>query len=447
MNDITAASRFQQECATAGVHTVEVAVPDTQGHLRGKRVPVERFFATVADQGVAIADAIFVMDAQDDLTDSPYINMDSGYLDCRLIPDLTTGRILTHRPGYAIVFTDVFDEHGAPHELAPRYVLAQQIERCRRLGVEPIAATELEFYLCHPDWSPVQDHIKYSSLTDAVALEDCIADMRAGLLGAGLEVESSNAEYGPGQMEVNIAYADAMTAADATVLFKSIVKQVAVSHGLSATFMPKLWADQTGSGMHVHTSLNVRGANVFADSDGAPNELMSKWLGGLIHHARSLSLLGTPTDNGAKRVRPYTFAPTHVHWGLDNRTVLARCITEAGSSANRVEFRSAGADANAHLMIAGVLAAGCDGLERSLEPYAMSEGDMYTNPGDCAPLPATLADAIAAYESSDLADALGEVFSTNYLCTANHELALAMEHAPDPEDVNDWERARFAAHC
>ena len=446
MTDI-AAARFSEECAAAGVHTVEVATPDTQGHLRGKRVPVDRFFATVADQGVAIADAIFVMDAQDDLTDNPYINMDTGYLDCRLIPDLATGRVFSHRPGYAVVFTDVVDEHGRPHPLSPRLVLARQIERCRSLGYEPVAATELEFYLCHPDWSPVQNHIKYSSLTDAVALEDCIADIRAGLLGAGLDVESSNAEYGPGQMEVNISYGDAMTAADETVLFKSIVKQVAHVHGLSATFMPKLWAGQTGSGMHVHTSLNVDGANAFAGSDGAPNELMSKWLGGLIRHAESLSLLGAPTDNGAKRVRPYTFAPTHVHWGLDNRTVMARCITEAGSPANRVEFRSAGADANPHLMIAGVLAAGCDGLQEGLEPPPMSEGDMYTNPGDCAPLPATLADAIAAYEGSALAGQLGEEFSTNYLCTANHEFALAAENSPDPEDVNDWERARFAAHC
>ena len=434
-------------CAAAGVHTVEVATPDTQGHLRGKRVPVERFFASVADQGVAMADAIYVMDAQDDLTDNPLINMDSGYLDCRLIPDLATGRVFTHRPGYAIVFADALDEHGGPHALAPRRVLAEQIDRCRRRGVEPMAAAELEFYLCHPDWTPVQNHIKYSSLTDAVVLEDCIADMRAGLLGAGLDVESSNAEYGPGQMEVNVAYSDAMTAADETALFKSIVKQVAVRHGLRATFMPKLWADQSGSGLHIHTSLCIDGANAFAGCDGAPNDLMSRWLGGLMEHALSLSLLGSPTDNGAKRVRPYTFAPTHVHWGLDNRTVLARCITEAGSSANRVEFRSAGADANAYLMIAGVLAAGHDGLDRGLAPPPMSEGDMYTNPGDCAPLPTTLADAIAAYRHTMLASLLDLQFSTNFLCTAEHELALAAENSPDPEDVNDWERARFAEHC
>ncbi len=438
---------FASQCTNAGIHTVEVATPDTQGHLRGKRVPVDRFFATVAKSGVAIADAIYIMDAQDDLTDNPYINMDSGYLDCKLIPDISTGRLLSHRPGYAIVLSDSFDEHGSAHPLAPRRLLARQIERCRSLGFDPIAATELEIYLCGPGWTPVQNHIKYSSLTDAVELEDCIGEMRAGLLGAGLDVESSNAEYGPGQVEINVSYSDAMTAADETVLYKSILKQVAVRHGLLATFMPKPWADQSGSGMHVHTSLNAGGSNAFADSNGLPNELMSKWLAGLLHHATALSLLGCPTENGAKRVRPYTFAPTHVHWGLDNRTVLARCIAEPGSAANRVEYRSAGADANPYVMIAGVLAAGCDGLERSLEPPAMSSGDMYSNPGDCTPLPATLSDAIEAFEGSELADQLGEEFSTNFVCTARHELALSEEHSPDPDDVNDWERERFAAHC
>jgi len=415
--------------------------------MRGKRVPVSRFFETVAASGVAIADAIFVMDAQDDLTDNPFINMDTGYLDCRLVPDITSARIFTHRPGYAVVFCDVFDEHGAPHALSPRGALARQIQRCRGLGYEPMAATELEFYLCQPDLSPAQQHIKYSSLTDAVAFEDCLAGMRSGLLGAGLDVESSNAEYGPGQMEVNIAYSDAMTAADETVLFKSIVKQVAVAHGLRATFIPKRWAEQSGSGMHVHTSLTCDGLNVFADSDGAPNEVMSTWLAGLIHHAKPLSLIAAPTENGAKRVRPYTFAPTHVHWGLDNRTVLARCIVEAGSAANRVEFRSPGADANPHLIIAGLLAAGCDGIESGLQPPPMSEGDMYTNPGDCEPLPATLADSIAAFEGSSLAQPLGESLSANLLCTARHELALAAGNASDPDSVNDWERERFAAHC
>ncbi len=438
---------FRELAAERGIHTVEVAAPDTQGHLRGKRVPVQRFVETTATGGVNIADAMFVFDMQNDLPDNEFINMDSGYLDCALIPDVSTVRLLGHRPGYAIVFCTARNEHGDPHPLAPRTVLANQLERCAALGVEPLVATELEFYLCNEDWTPVQQHIQYSSLTDALPLETVLKDMRDAVAAAGIEVESSNAEYGPGQIEINTGPSDAMTCADNTVLFKSIVKQVAIQHGLRATFMPKPFAEQSGSGMHVHTSLTQNGANAFADAAHEPNELMSKWLGGLIEHAGAMTLLGTPTYNGPKRIREYTFAPTHVHWGLDNRTVLSRCIVEPGSKANRIEYRSAGADANPHLIIAAVLAAGADGLERGLTPPPMSVGDMYTNPGDSVPIPATLADAVAAFDGSPIAGLLGDMFSTSYVSIANHEVALGAEHSPDQDDVTDWERERYMEHC
>ncbi|MEM9131431.1 MAG: glutamine synthetase family protein [Actinomycetota bacterium] len=439
---------FRAACAEAEVHTVEVAAPDTQGHLRGKRVPIDRFFDTVVTGGVHIADAMFVFDMQNDLPENPYINMDSGYLDCHLIPDVASGRILTHRPGYALVFADAVDQNHQPHPLAPRTVLARQVERCRAAGLDPVVATEMEFFLCTPEWEPVQGHIQYSSLTDGVEFEAALKDMRDGLTGAGLEVESSNAEYGPGQFEINIGHSDAMRCADDTVLFKSIVKQVAREHGMRATFMPKPWTEQSGSGMHVHTSLNdAGGANAFADSDGGPNQTMRHWIGGLTTHAEAMTLLAAPTPNGPKRLRPYTFAPTHIHWGLDNRTVLCRCIVETGSSANRVEFRSAGADANPYVVIAGILAAGADGLERKVEPPIMCEGDMYSNPGDSPALPTDLTGAVAAYRGSALADQLGEEFSLTYALIAEHEIALAAEHSPDADEVNAWERDRYAEHC
>jgi len=437
---------FKELCEAHGVHTVEVAAPDTQGHLRGKRVPVDRFFATTHESGCNIADAMFVFDIQNDLPDNEFINMDTGYADCHLSPDVSTGRVLTHRPGYAIVFASTSDMHGNPHPHAPREVLAAQIARCHELGLDPVVATEMEFFLCTPDWQPVQQHIQYSSLTDALEVEDVLAAMRAALLGAGIEVEGSNSEYGPGQIEINTGPADAMTCADNTALYKSIIKQVAVQNGLRATFMPKPWADQGGSGMHVHTSLLSNGKNAFADSDGAPNELMAHWLGGLLDHALPMSLLGAPNVNGPRRIRPYTFAPTHIHWGLDNRTVLARCIAEAGSSANRVEYRAAGADANPYLIIAGLLAAGSDGVENNSTLPEMSTGDRYTDPGDCQPLPTDLAGAIAAFDGSPLADRLGEIFSKSYLSIAAAEVAHGAENNPDPDDVNDWERERYIEH-
>lgn len=438
---------FRELAADRGIHTVEIAAPDTQGHLRGKRVPVQRFLDTAATGGVNIADAMFVFDMQNDLPDNEFVNMDSGFLDCKLVPDITTLRMFGHRPGYAIVFADALTPEGEPHLLAPRTVLAQQIERCEALGVSPFVATELEFYLCNDDWSPVQNHIQYSSLTDGLHIETVLKDMRDAIAAAGIEVESSNAEYGPGQIEVNTGPADAMTCADNTVLFKSIVKQVARQHGYRASFMAKPFADQSGSGMHIHTSLTVDGRNAFADAEHEPNELMTKWLAGLMEHAGSMTLLGAPTANGTKRIRPYTFAPTHVHWGLDNRTVLARCIVEPNSSANRIEYRNAGADANPHAIIAALLAAGADGIERGLNPPPMSSGDMYTSPGDCVPLPADPGAAIAAFEGSPIAAQLGEMFSRSYVSIARHDTALGAEHAPDPDDVNDWERERYMEHC
>ena len=436
---------FRTMCADAGVHTVELATPDSQGHLRGKRIPVDRFFATTVHSGANIADAMFVFDMQNDLPDNEFVNMDTGYLDCRLVPDVSTGRILTHRPGYALVFATVEDPHGNPHPLAPRNVLAGQIERLAEQGLEPVVATEMEFYLVTPDWEPVQEHIQYSSLTDQVALEPMLHAMRDALAGAGIEVESSNFEYGPGQIEINCGHADAMRTADNTVLFKSIVKQVAVAHGHRATFMPKPWTEASGSGMHVHTSLVADGGNAFASSEGGPNDVMGHWLGGILEHALAMTFIGAPTPNGPRRIREYTFAPTHVHWGLDNRTVLARCICE-GSSANRVEYRSAGADAHPHLIIAAILAAGADGMERGLPLPPMGEGDMYGAPGDSTPLPTDLASALTAYQGSALAGMLGDTFSRSYASIAAAEVAMVAEHNPDPDDVNDWERARFMEH-
>ncbi len=428
------------------VHTVELATVDTYGHLRGKRVPAQRFARTVAEHGAHIADAIFVFDLQCEIVDSPLINMGTGFLDMHLEPDLSTFRVMGHRPGYATVMSNAIASDHRPHPLDPRGVLQTQIDRVAALGYEAVVATELECYVCLDDWSPIQSHVQYSSLMDAWPLERCVAEMRQAMLDLGIPVESSNPEYGPGQLEINVSCASPMKVADDTVLYKMVIKEIAQRHGLRATFMPKPFAGQSGSGMHVHTSLGQGGRNVFEAGDGHPlNDVFRHWVGGLIHHAPAMSLIGIPTGNGYKRVREYTFCPTHVHWGGDNRTVLCRCTTGQGQ-ANRVEFRSAGADANPYLIIAAVLAAGADGLERQLDPGPMGTGDLYSEPGDHRPLPATFADAIAAFEGSEFTSVLGEAFCTNFLALARNELALYEANAAgDPDDVTAWEFTRYAA--
>ncbi len=444
---VTTIEEFAAFAEENGVHTVEIAHPDMYAHLRGKRLPIDRFLTSGVKSGIGIADAIYIFDLHCDLVDNPYINMGTGFLDTILKPDISTVRLLPHRPGYAMVFSESFNEEGELHDISPRSVLASQVERCKAAGVDPLVATELEFYLFDENWQPLRSYIQYSSLTDSDDIEVMIREMREAVGGAGMELESSNAEYGPGQWEINVGPADAMRTADSTALLKSIVKQVARAHGCRASFMPKPFAAESGSGMHIHTSLNVDGANGFASCDGAPNDLMTHWVGGLLAHAKSMALIGSNTANGFKRVRPYTFAPTHIHWGLDNRTVLARCMTEKGSKANRVEMRSAGADANPYVAIAAVLAAGLDGLQRSLPIPPMAVGDMYEDPTGLVALCTTMAEGIEAFRGSPLAEALGERFSATWILNAEHELAMYVEASGgETDEVNDWERARYLEH-
>ncbi len=427
-----------------GVHTVELAITDTYGLFRGKRVPAARFVRTVAEHGAHIADAVYVMDMQCEIVDSPFINMGTGFLDMHLEPELDTFRLLHHRPGYATVMAAAIDVHHQPHPIDPRHVLRRQVQRVKALGYDPIVATELECYICTPEWVPAQSNVQYSSLTDNLTLEVCVAEMRSALLALGIPIESSNPEYGPGQLEINFSAADPLLTADNTVLFKATIKEIAQRHGLRASFMPKPFAGQSGNGMHIHSSLSRKGKNVFGEGKGHPlNDVMRHWVGGLIANARAMSLMAIPTGNGYKRVRQYSFCPTHIHWGEDNRSVLCRCTLGQGQ-ANRVEYRAAGADANPYLAIAAVLAAGADGLERSLDPGPVATGDQYADPGEHPALPTSFAEGLAAFEGSALAAALGADFAENFVAMTRNELALYEANADGGfDDVSAWEFARY----
>jgi glutamine synthetase len=426
------------------IHTVEIVVCDTYGHPRGKRVPAQRFLTSVAEGGAHTAEVIYAMDVQCEIVDTPIIGANSGYLDMHLVPDLDTFRVLHHRPGYATVMVDAIDVHHQPHPLDPRAQLARQIDRVRALGYDPIVATELECYMCWPDWTPVQSNVQYSSLIDNLELEVCVAEMRTALLGLGIPIESSNHEYGPGQLEINFSAADPMRTADNTQLFKATIKEIARRHGMRATFMPKPFTGESGNGLHVHSSLSINGTNVFGRGEGHMlNDVMRHWVGGLVHHAAALQLLGIPNGNGYKRVRLFTFCPTHICWGGDNRSVLARCTVDQGQ-ANRVEYRAAGADANPYLYFAALLAAGADGLDRGLDPGAPAEGDVYGDPGALVELPANFADGIAAFRWSELGAMLGADLAANFMGLTDNELSLFETNASgDIDDVTAWEFARY----
>lgn len=436
-DDVERAREFLEE---NGVHTVECMFADTWGVPRGKRLPASQFLKST-EQGFAIANVAFTWDPHCFIFPTGFVNEATGYPDMHVVPDLSTLRIAGYREQTAFCICDTVDIHThEPVALDGRNILRRTLERFRSRGFEPIAATELEFHLCTPDWEPFYRGVHCYSITKGAEVEPVVGDIRRALDVAGITVEACNVEYGPAQVEVNLGYGLALDVADAAMVFKYIVKQAAAAHGLRATFMPKPYMGEAGNGLHIHQSLRgADGTNAFAEKDeGAPiySSLMRRCLAGLVAHQKELQAVMCPTINGYKRVEDYSFAPTQVSWGLDHRLVGVRTVADHGE-ATRLEARWASADANPYLVLAGCIGAAADGLEREHELPPMVTGDPHADAA-LERLPLSLEGAVANFEESDFVRELyGDVFVDTYLEMLRHEIGLFARQ------VTDWELARY----
>jgi glutamine synthetase len=420
-----------------GIHTVECMFADTWGMPRGKRIPARQF---LKGGGFAIANVAFTWDMHCFIFPTGFVNDTHGYPDMHAAPDLSTLHVAGWAPGVAFCICDTFDiDTHEPVAMDGREILRRAVERIRGQGYEPIAATELEFHLCTPDWKPFYDGVHCYSITKGADVEPVVGDVREALEASGIEVEACNVEYGPAQVEVNLAPGPAREIGDRTMVFKYVVKTVAKRHGLRATFMPKPYITEAGNGMHIHQSLQgPDGTNAFAVMDAERplhSQLMRRFLSGMLAHHKELQAVMNPTINAYKRVEDYSFAPTQVCWGLDHRLVGVRCVVDHGP-ATRLEARWASADANPYLAIAGCLGAGADGLEREIALGAMCSGDPHAEAFER--LPGSLDRAIDNFASSDFARQLyGDVFHDTYVTMLKHEVEAYGRH------VGEWERARY----
>ena len=334
--------------------------------------------------------------------------------------------------------TDLHTHEAVP--MASRAMLKRQLANFASEGMYPQLATELEFHLATANWEPLYNEIFCYSSDKATELEPIIGGIRHALLRTGIEVEASNSEYGPGQVEINLVYGPALKMADDTVLFKHIVRQVARQHGLNVTFMAKPYMNEAGNGMHVHQSLaNAEGTNLFGieDIEGPiPSSLMKRYLAGVLAHHKDLQLIATPTINGYKRLADYSFSPTQVTWGLDHRLVGVRSIVEGGA-ANRLEVRWAAADSNPYLVLTGCLAAGWHGLHEDLPLIDMVTSDPHAD-DRWERLPGTVGEAVANFEAASFnREAFGDMFVTVFSEMQRLEIASFQAH------VTDWELARY----
>ena len=420
------------------IETVELAIVDMMGAIRGKRIP-----APIFRRGgeFAMSSGLFCVDhALEVLPPAGRYSWASGYPDVFLVPDVATLRLVPWREATALVFCDVVDRTGRPVPLDPRRILRQAQDRAREAGFDPSVGLETEFYLLDPDsLRPRHSRNPLYSLHDDSYLWPVIRDVRSALEAVGVVVEASGAEYGAGQVEINLGHSAPLTAADDLLFFRYAVKQIAAEHGYLATFMAKPWAESSGSGLHVHQSLRSRetGRNAFWDEEtGGLSDRGRSYLGGLVRHAAETCHVAVPTPNGYKRSVDYSFAPTHVTWGFDHRSAAVRALVH-GDGGTRLEHRVAAADANPHLLVATQLLAGLAGLEERLEPPAAATTDVYAGV-DAEPLPRSVAEAVALLDGSKFArSALGDEV-TELLC-----LLGRAEQAAANAEVTGWERRRY----
>lgn len=431
------------------IDTVLVCMVDMQGRLVGKRFHA-RFFI---DSGGTTHACDYLL--ANDITMEPVpgyeaAGWDAGYGDFELRPDFTTLRVLPWLSATALVLCDVLDHHGEPVPHSPRAILKRALAMLAEQDLSAKCASELEFYLFaephaaiarrgYLDPALAGHYIEDYHILQTTREEPLMQAIRNGLQDAGIAVENTKGEWGPGQAEINVVYDAALAMADKHVVLKNAIKELAASQDKAVTFMAKWRDDLAGNSCHIHLSLwDAAGSNNRSFSSAETHSLapvMQQFIAGLLRHARELCYLLAPNINSYKRFQAGTFAPTTCAWSKDNRTAGFRLVG-MGSSAVRIECRVGGADLNPYLAYAGLIAAGMAGIRDQLSLPEPMTGDAY-EAVDLPRLPTTLREALAEFSGSTmLRAALGDTVVDHYVHAGE------WEQAQHDAQVTDWEIRR-----
>jgi glutamine synthetase len=438
------------------IDTVLMVFPDQQGRFMGKRLTGRYFVEDVLEGGEGAIHACNYLLAVDmemePLPGYAYANWDTGYGDLAMKPDLSTMRTVPWLDKTALVICDAYDEEsGELVEVAPRQILRRQLDRAKAAGYTVKCGSELEFYMFKDSYEeaaekhykgmhPHSDYIMDYHILQTTKDEYMIRQFRNHMDNAGVPVEFSKGEFGRGQHEINLRYAEAMEMADRHAIYKNGVKEIAALNGRAVTFMAKWSMTEAGSSCHLHSSLwNEDGSKSLMWSDDGEHhlsDLFRGYLGGLMSTARELSWMFAPSVNSYKRYQAASWAPTAIAWGHDNRTCGFRLVGE--HSGFRIESRIPGADANPYYAFAATIAAGLHGIENGLEPPPMFHGNAY-EAKDVPRVPTSLHEAIAEFERSEVArKAFGDSVYEHLLNTARQEQVIF-----DNNTVTDWELYRY----
>jgi glutamine synthetase len=430
-----------------GISEVECLIPDLNGVLRGKVLPAAKLIQSDLDGSLRLPSSVFAVTVTGEYADAA--GDDEAYQDpdMRLIPDVQT---LCVAPGFktptAYVFADAMHSDGSPWASSPRHVLKAVLALYQARGWRPVMAPELEFYLTALNPDPdmpltppagrsgrAETSPQPYGLEAVTEYEDLIEAIYEYSEAAALHLDTMIHESGTAQLEINFLHGDPLLLSDQVLVFKRIVRQVALKHGVYATFMAKPMEHQPGSAMHLHLSVvdAANGTNLFADDAGKDSPMLAHFIGGLQKYLPQIAPLFAPNVNSFRRMRPSHSAPINVQWGYDNRSCGLR-VPISDRQNRRVENRLPGADANPYLAMGAALICGYLGVEEGLTPSAAVTGNAYTH---ARTLPRSLEEALERFNACErVRELLGESFCRAFTTIKEAELE-AFQGV-----ISSWER-------
>ncbi|NET56684.1 MAG: glutamine synthetase [Symploca sp. SIO2E6] len=351
----------------------------------------------------------------------------------RLVPDWNTLTPLPYAPGCARVMGDMLTQ-GKPWNLCPRNFLKRMVAEAKREGLEVIAAFENEFYFLKQTANDIilpVDQTLYGSTLAMDLHQNVINDIAKALIEQGMPVEQYYPESGPGQQEISILYTHALAAADQQIAFRETVRAIALQHDLIASFLPKIFADKTGNGCHLHLSLWQNGQNLIPNGEqvGELSEIARRFIAGILHHLPALMAITTPTTNSYRRIHPHYWSGAFRCWGIDNREAAIRVVSHPEAlSPTQFELKTVDASANPYLALGAVIAAGLDGVRHCFElgesvtvdPGYMTESERSLQNIDL--LPSNLAQSLEQLNNNQvLLGAFGQELAQAYIAVRQAE--------------------------
>jgi glutamine synthetase len=426
---------------------VECVFPTINATLRGKIMRAHDF---ANGKELRIARAVILQTINGEYCDDHIIGAIDN--DTLLLPDYATFKQLPWDSQRAWVIHDCINFDGTPSEHAPRNVLKKVLAQYQALGLKPVIAPEIEFYLFKRDGQEAtgfnypemrggsleQERQMAYSLNSTAEMRAFWQELQQAFDSLQIQTDTWLHEMAPNQFEINLMHGDALKLADDVVLFKHTLREIAAQHGLNAVFMAKPLADYDGCSMHLHQSIiDHQGNNIFSESTGSATPDFYAYIAGLQRYMADLMPLIAPYVNSWRRYAPGTQAPINMQWGYDNRTIGLR-VPHSSAAARRVENRFAGSDANPYLAMAVTLACGLRGMQEKLSPSApINDRDGYEFPREIA---IGLESALTQLKlSQHVKELFGDAFINAFCNVKEIELAHLMH------EVSSWDR-RYLSH-